>query len=136
MLLLIFYFQVLKGMPDRPNVKNVKLREIKAKIDKRVNAQDRYKNTVSSKDVVRVIEGPFKVCLFSNLNYVLYKYYFILVIFNSSFFTRVNKVLWSTSIGEFSFSLTAIIWNMPDLFVLNHNHVQWLVDHKGTTIGM
>lgn len=71
-------------MPDRPNVKNVKLREIKAKIDKRVNAQDRYKNTVSSKDVVRVIEGPFKVLLFSNLNYVLNKHYFFILVITYS----------------------------------------------------
>ncbi|XP_010530229.1 PREDICTED: putative transcription elongation factor SPT5 homolog 1 isoform X1 [Tarenaya hassleriana] len=53
-------FQVLKGVPDRPEVALVKLREIKCKIEKKSDAQDRYKNTISVKDVVRVIEGPSK----------------------------------------------------------------------------
>lgn len=53
-------FQVLKGVPDRPEVVLVKLREIKFKIDKRVNVQDRFKNTVSVKDVVRILDGPCK----------------------------------------------------------------------------
>ncbi|KAK9271008.1 hypothetical protein L1049_026596 [Liquidambar formosana] len=51
-------FQVLKGVPDRPEVALVKLREIKCKIEKRVNVQDRFKNTVAVKDVVRILEGP------------------------------------------------------------------------------
>nr|XP_023877084.1 putative transcription elongation factor SPT5 homolog 1 isoform X2 [Quercus suber] len=53
-------FQVLKGVPDRPEVALVKLREIKCKIDKKNSVQDRYKNTVAAKDVVRIIEGPCK----------------------------------------------------------------------------
>lgn len=53
-------FQVLKGTPDRPEVVLVKLREIKSKIEKRFDVQDRYKNTVSVKDVVRILEGPLK----------------------------------------------------------------------------
>ncbi|KAG5067463.1 hypothetical protein JHK86_011194 [Glycine max] len=53
-------FQVLKGIPDRPEVVLVKLREIKCKIDKKISVQDRFKNTVSSKDVVRIIDGPCK----------------------------------------------------------------------------
>ncbi|XP_004502577.1 putative transcription elongation factor SPT5 homolog 1 [Cicer arietinum] len=53
-------FQVLKGVPDRPEVVLVKLREIKCKIDKKISVQDRFKNTVSSKDVVRIVEGPCK----------------------------------------------------------------------------
>ncbi|KAL6315741.1 hypothetical protein AAG906_007164 [Vitis piasezkii] len=54
-------FQVSsKGVPDRPEVVLVKLREIKFKIDKRVNVQDRFKNTVSVKDVVRILDGPCK----------------------------------------------------------------------------
>ncbi|OVA16081.1 Transcription elongation factor Spt5 [Macleaya cordata] len=53
-------FQVLKGVPDRPEVALVKLREIKSKIERRSNAQDRSKNTVSVKDVVRILEGPCK----------------------------------------------------------------------------
>ena len=39
----------------------VKLREIKFKIDKKINVQDRFKNTVSVKDVVRILDGPCKV---------------------------------------------------------------------------
>ncbi|GMH17129.1 hypothetical protein Nepgr_018970 [Nepenthes gracilis] len=53
-------FQVLKGVPDRPEVVLVRLREIKSKIEKKLVAQDRSKNTISVKDVVRVLEGPFK----------------------------------------------------------------------------
>ncbi|KAK1308610.1 hypothetical protein QJS10_CPA09g00142 [Acorus calamus] len=53
-------FQVLKGIPERPEVVLVKLREIKSKIERRVNAQDRNMNVVSTKDVVRVVEGPCK----------------------------------------------------------------------------
>ncbi|OVA13256.1 Transcription elongation factor Spt5 [Macleaya cordata] len=53
-------FQVLKGVPDRPEVALMKLREIKSKIERRSNAQDRSKNTVSVKDVVRILEGPCK----------------------------------------------------------------------------
>lgn len=51
-------FQVLKGVTDRPEVSLVKLREIKCKIDKKTSVQDRFKNTVSVKDVVRIVEGP------------------------------------------------------------------------------
>ncbi|XXG54874.1 hypothetical protein AAC387_Pa03g2645 [Persea americana] len=53
-------FQVLKGVTERPEVALVKLREIKHKIDRRANAQDRHNNTVSLKDVVKILEGPFK----------------------------------------------------------------------------
>ncbi|KAG1327069.1 Transcription elongation factor SPT5 [Cocos nucifera] len=53
-------FQVLKGVPDRPEVVLVKLREIKSKIERRINAKDRSNNIVSVKDVVRVVEGPCK----------------------------------------------------------------------------
>ncbi|KAE9608921.1 hypothetical protein Lal_00020321 [Lupinus albus] len=53
-------FQVLKGVPDRAEVVLVKLREIKCKLDKKISVQDRFKNTVSAKDVVRIIEGPCK----------------------------------------------------------------------------
>lgn len=53
-------FQVLKGVPDRPEVALVKLREIKSKLEKRSNAQDNRKNIVSVMDVVRVLEGPCK----------------------------------------------------------------------------
>lgn len=53
-------FQVLKGIPDGPEVVHVKLSEVKNKIKKRFTAQDRYKNTVSVKDVVRILEGPCK----------------------------------------------------------------------------
>ncbi|CAN4076143.1 unnamed protein product [Withania somnifera] len=53
-------FQVLKGVPDRPEVALVRLREIKAKVEKKGNAQDRYKNHLAVKDVVKVLEGPCK----------------------------------------------------------------------------
>ncbi|KAF8377116.1 hypothetical protein HHK36_030489 [Tetracentron sinense] len=53
-------FQVLKGVPERPEVVLVKLREIKSKIERKSNAQDQSKNTVSVKDVVRILEGPCK----------------------------------------------------------------------------
>lgn len=57
----VTYFQVLKGVPDRPEVALVKLREIKCKLEKKSNVQDRNKNTVAVKDVVRIVEGPCKV---------------------------------------------------------------------------
>ncbi|XP_068652910.1 putative transcription elongation factor SPT5 homolog 1 isoform X1 [Aristolochia californica] len=50
-------FQVLKGVPERPESAKVRLREIKAKIEKKANAQDRYRNAVSPKDVVKILEG-------------------------------------------------------------------------------
>ncbi|KAL5225364.1 hypothetical protein ABZP36_012003 [Zizania latifolia] len=53
-------FQVLKGIPDRPEVVLVKLREIKSKIDRRTSAKDRSNNMISAKDVVRVVEGACK----------------------------------------------------------------------------
>ncbi|KNA12168.1 hypothetical protein SOVF_128340 [Spinacia oleracea] len=53
-------FQVLKGVPDRPEVVLVRLREIRSKIDKKLFAQDRSKNPVAVKDVVKVLEGPCK----------------------------------------------------------------------------
>ncbi|KAL6861846.1 hypothetical protein ACP4OV_017546 [Aristida adscensionis] len=53
-------FQVLKGVPDRPEVVLVKLREIKSKIDRRASAKDRSNNIISTKDVVRVVEGALK----------------------------------------------------------------------------
>ncbi|CAA7019681.1 unnamed protein product [Microthlaspi erraticum] len=53
-------FQVLKGVPDRPEVALVKLREIKCKLDRKIGGQDRYKNVINVNDGVRVIEGPSK----------------------------------------------------------------------------
>lgn len=41
---------------------SVKPRDIRKKVfDRKVNAQDRDMNVVSMKDIVRVLEGPFKV---------------------------------------------------------------------------
>ncbi|XP_026400727.1 putative transcription elongation factor SPT5 homolog 1 isoform X1 [Papaver somniferum] len=51
---------ILKGDPDRPEVVLVKLREIKYKIERKNTAQDRWKNTVSVKDVVKILMGPCK----------------------------------------------------------------------------
>ncbi|XP_065880695.1 putative transcription elongation factor SPT5 homolog 1 [Euphorbia lathyris] len=53
-------FQVLKGVPERPEVALVRLREIKRKLDKKFNVQDRHKNTIAVKDVVKIIDGPCK----------------------------------------------------------------------------
>uniref|UniRef100_A0A5B7AL96 Transcription elongation factor SPT5 n=1 Tax=Davidia involucrata TaxID=16924 RepID=A0A5B7AL96_DAVIN len=53
-------FQVLKGVPERAEVMLVRLREIKCKLEKKTYAQDRSKNTVSVKDIVRILEGPCK----------------------------------------------------------------------------
>ncbi|TVU28725.1 hypothetical protein EJB05_20255 [Eragrostis curvula] len=52
--------RVLKGVPDKPELVLVKLREIKCKIYRRTSAKDRSSNIVSTKDVVRVIEGACK----------------------------------------------------------------------------
>lgn len=61
--LLLASFQVLKGVPERPDVALVRLREIKYKIDKKSFAKDRYKNTLSAKDVVKILDGPCRVRL-------------------------------------------------------------------------
>ncbi|KAL6525045.1 hypothetical protein OROMI_030638 [Orobanche minor] len=53
-------FQVLKGVPRRPDVAIVKLREIKCKIDKKIFAEDRCMNTLNVKDVVKILDGPSK----------------------------------------------------------------------------
>jgi transcription elongation factor SPT5 len=63
----ILLLQVLKGVTERAEVALVRLREIKCKIEKKTNVQDRYKNTVSVKDVVRIIDGPCKVRFFSTV---------------------------------------------------------------------
>ncbi|GAB2222717.1 hypothetical protein Droror1_Dr00016840 [Drosera rotundifolia] len=52
---------ILKDSPDRAEVIPVRLREIRSKIDKKLVAQDRSKNTVSVKDVVRILKGPSKM---------------------------------------------------------------------------
>lgn len=54
---------MLKGNTERPEVAVIKLREIKTKLDRKNNAQDRAKNTISVKDLVRIVEGPCKVSL-------------------------------------------------------------------------
>ncbi|KAM7255769.1 hypothetical protein ACFE04_011510 [Oxalis oulophora] len=53
-------FQVLKGVTDRPEVALVKLREIKSKVERKFSVQDRWKNPVAVKDVVKILEGPCK----------------------------------------------------------------------------
>ncbi|XP_057873734.1 putative transcription elongation factor SPT5 homolog 1 [Cryptomeria japonica] len=54
-------FQVLKGVPERAETVTVKLRDIRKKLfDRNFKAQDQYMNTVSLKDVIRILEGPFK----------------------------------------------------------------------------
>nr|GEX39020.1 putative transcription elongation factor SPT5 homolog 1 [Tanacetum cinerariifolium] len=68
--------QVLKGVADRAEVQLVRLRDIKYKIDRKISAQDRYKNTVSTKDIVKVIDGPCKDLSVLNLNHA---YWLVLV---------------------------------------------------------
>ncbi|CAN6239283.1 unnamed protein product [Urochloa humidicola] len=53
-------FQILLGVPDKPELVLVKLREVKSKIGRRTSAKDRSNNMVSTKDVVRVVEGACK----------------------------------------------------------------------------
>ncbi|KAF2282246.1 hypothetical protein GH714_043887 [Hevea brasiliensis] len=53
-------FQILSGVPKRPEVSLVRLREIKCKIEKKSNVLDGYKNTVSVNDVFRIGDGPCK----------------------------------------------------------------------------
>ncbi|PAN08467.1 hypothetical protein PAHAL_1G415200 [Panicum hallii] len=53
-------FQILKGVPDKPELVLVKLREVKSKLDRRTSAKDRSNNIVSTKDIVRVVEGACK----------------------------------------------------------------------------
>ncbi|KAI3885878.1 hypothetical protein MKX03_008399, partial [Papaver bracteatum] len=52
--------QILLGDPDIPDVARVKLREIKNKIQRRNTALDQSNNTVSVKDVVKILMGPCK----------------------------------------------------------------------------
>ncbi|KAF2292786.1 hypothetical protein GH714_028939 [Hevea brasiliensis] len=53
-------FKILSGVPKRPEVSLVRLREIKCKIEKKSNVLDGYKNTVSVNDVFRIGDGPCK----------------------------------------------------------------------------
>lgn len=69
-ILTLVYDQILMGVPDRPELVLVKLREIKCKIGRRTSAKDRSNNIVSTKDVVRVVEGACKVRLTSDVLYV------------------------------------------------------------------
>lgn len=48
----------------------MKLREIKNKIERRTSAKDRSNNIVSTKDIVRVIEGSLKVKFPSAFNFL------------------------------------------------------------------
>ncbi|GKB60253.1 putative transcription elongation factor SPT5 homolog 1, partial [Tanacetum coccineum] len=74
--------QVLKGVADRAEVQLVRLRDIKYKIDRKISAQDRYKNTVSAKDVVKVIDGPCKASSTGRQGPVEHIYRGILVIYD------------------------------------------------------
>lgn len=53
-------FQVLEGVPERSELVLAKLGEIKYKIERKNYAEDRLKNIISVKDVVKVLEGPCK----------------------------------------------------------------------------
>ncbi|GJT46690.1 putative transcription elongation factor SPT5 homolog 1 [Tanacetum coccineum] len=50
-------FQVLKGVADRAEVQLVRLRDIKYKIDRKISAQDRYKNTGRQGPVEHIYRG-------------------------------------------------------------------------------
>lgn len=53
--------QILKGVTERAENVIVKLRDIRRKLlDRNFRAQDQYMNTITLKDVVRILEGPFK----------------------------------------------------------------------------
>eukprot|EP00252_Welwitschia_mirabilis_P027077 TRINITY_DN9158_c0_g1_i3.p1 TRINITY_DN9158_c0_g1~~TRINITY_DN9158_c0_g1_i3.p1 ORF type:complete len:1022 (-),score=279.00 TRINITY_DN9158_c0_g1_i3:488-3553(-) len=53
--------QVLKGIPDRQQTVTVKLREIRRKLfDRNYKVHDQYMNTLALKDVIRIVDGPFK----------------------------------------------------------------------------
>ena len=54
--------QILKAVPERPEIITVKLRDMRQKVfDRHSSTHDHYMNTISLKDIVRVLEGPFKV---------------------------------------------------------------------------
>lgn len=61
MLIFLVILQVLKGVPEKPEVALVRLREIKFKIDRKINAQDRRGNKLAVKDIVKILEGPCRV---------------------------------------------------------------------------
>lgn len=61
---LLSNLQILKGNPERIELLMVKPRDIRRKVfDRKVNTQDRDMNVISLKDVVRVLDGQFKVKL-------------------------------------------------------------------------
>ncbi|KAK1371247.1 Transcription elongation factor SPT5 [Heracleum sosnowskyi] len=53
-------FQVLKGGYHKPEVALVRLREIKYKIERKNTAQDRSRNIIAVKDIVKILDGPSK----------------------------------------------------------------------------
>lgn len=60
--LLSYIFQILKGNPERTELLVVKPRDIRRKIfDRKVSGQDRDMNAISMKDIVRVVDGHYKV---------------------------------------------------------------------------
>ncbi|KAF3647355.1 putative transcription elongation factor SPT5 -like protein 1, partial [Capsicum annuum] len=76
-------FQVLKGVPDRPEVALVRLREIKEKVEKKGYAQDHFNNQLTVKDVVKVIEGPCKVSMpFERFSWYQHCSYIVYVVVN------------------------------------------------------
>ncbi|MCO5547748.1 hypothetical protein L7F22_001199 [Adiantum nelumboides] len=53
--------QILKAVPERPEIITVKLRDMRKKVfDRNSRTQDHYMNEIALKDIVRVLEGPFK----------------------------------------------------------------------------
>ncbi|KAH7297506.1 hypothetical protein KP509_26G072300 [Ceratopteris richardii] len=53
--------QILKAVPERPEIITVKLRDMRKKVfDRNSSTQDHYMNAIALKDIVRVLEGPYK----------------------------------------------------------------------------
>lgn len=53
--------QILKAVPERPEIITVKLRDMRKKVfDRNSRTQDHFMNEIALKDIVRVLEGPFK----------------------------------------------------------------------------
>lgn len=139
--------QVLKGVPDRPEVALVRLREIKYKIEKKSFAQDRSKNTISVKDVVKILEGPCKVSFspLSSVHLYIGKCIFVYLRISSrqsyrfsQFYVifRGSKVLLSIFIEGSCLYMIGTISSMLASSVPSPNVVWWSVEHVQMGIEM
>ncbi|OMO57156.1 hypothetical protein CCACVL1_25953 [Corchorus capsularis] len=53
-------YHVLKGTPGRAETQVLKFQDITSKIEKMGTGEDKFRNRISVKDIVRIAEGPFK----------------------------------------------------------------------------